>query len=225
MKRTILLFIIFACSRQLTAQEKEKEEIHRFAPGISMGTVPVPGNPNSIQPSLEIFITKRISVLNEVGLQLEKDSDYDSTARNKRYFKYKAEARFYLGPLDVRGTPYVGLQFTTARRSFDIDRAGRFYEKGVEDSMYTYTKASVNSPVKTLSVQLGANIRCYDRFYIDVSGGVGYRFINTSYPRTENLAKVPQYEFLNIKPLSSYKYLGHITRTQLNFNVRLSYRL
>lgn len=224
MRRFVLLLGLVACFAGLNAQDKEKTKIHRIAPGISLGTVPVPSNPNSIQPSLEVFITKRISVLNEIGLQLEKNEDYDSTARNKRYFKFKAEARFYLGPTDVRGMPYVGLQYTTARRSFDIDRAGRFYEKGNEDSMYTFSRASVNSPVQTLSVQIGANVRCYERLYVDISGGIGYRYVNTSYPRAENLQKVPDIGFLNIKPLSSYKYLGKITRTQLNFNVRVSYR-
>jgi hypothetical protein len=212
--------ICFSCY----AQPENKPEVKRWAVSLSPGTVPLPGNPFSLQPGVEFFFTPKISLLNEVSLQTEKNNDFDSAALNKRYFKYKAEARYYLSANTNRVIPYFGLQFTTASRKFDIGKADRYYDTFQDDSVYTFTSASVNSPVQTLTGQFGLSARVIDNFYFETSFGYGVRFINTTYSAVENPAKIRNVGLFNIKPISSYRYEGKLTRTQLNLGFRVSYR-
>lgn len=206
------------------AQDKKPEPVKRWAASISPGTVPIPPNSISLQPGIEFFITRRLSVLNEAALQIDKKDNIDSSALNKRYFKYKAEARFYFDYGESAVIPFLALQFTTARRSFDAGKAGHYYETFQDDSVYSYTKASINSPVQTITIQGGAAVRIAEGLYTDFSFGYGFRFTNTEYSSAENLQKVRNANFFNIKPISSYRYAGKLTRSQFNFGVRISYR-
>jgi hypothetical protein len=177
-----------------------------------------------VQPGVEFYFTPRFSLLSEIGLQTNKKDNADSTALNKKYFKYKAEARYYISDGDDRVNPYFGLQFTTASRRFDWAKEGRYYETFQDDSVYSFTKASINSPVKTATLQFGLSGRVVDAFYFELSFGYGIRFVNTTYPALENLEKIRNTGFFNIKPVSSYRYIGSLTRSQINLGVRISYR-
>jgi hypothetical protein len=181
--------------------------------------VPVP-----LLPGIEIFVTPRISVYNEIALQTEKNKDYDSTALNKKYFRYKAEARFYLNDGIRRVTPYLGLQYTTAKRNFDVRKTWTYFDTFQDDSIYSYSKANINSPVQTITGQFGLAIRGYDNFYIDLSLGLGVRHINTTYTSVENLQKIRNRQLFNINLQSSYRFNGSISRAQINMGFRISYR-
>ena len=223
MLRIFLLSVLLALFSLIgNAQQKKGKEKQQWAASLSLGNVPLPGIPISLQPGIEFFFTPQFSLFNEIGLQTGKNKNYDSTAINKKYFKYKAEFRFYLGKKVIR--PYFGLQFTTAKRSFDVDKTDRYYETSQDDSVYTYNKASINSPVKTGTLQFGIAFRIVKEFYFDIAIGYGIRYSNTEYSSLVNRQKIRNIGFFNIKPISSYRYNGKITASQLNLGFRLLYR-
>ncbi|MGB3006929.1 MAG: hypothetical protein WBC06_10485 [Chitinophagaceae bacterium] len=225
MRSLLILSCFFLHVIAINAQSPHKTSFKRLAISFSPGTVPLPGNPLSLQPGIEFFFTPRISLLNEIGLQTMRNSDLDSTALNKRYFKYKAEARYYFFSNDKKGfNPYLGLQFTTANRKFDVGKTYRYYDTFQDDSVYSYSRASINSSVKTMVLQLGGTIRIFKNFYSELYIGYGARFVNTMYYSVENLQKIRNVGFFNIKPISSFRYIGKVTGTQLNLGFRISYR-
>jgi|CXWL01.1.fsa_nt_gi hypothetical protein len=218
------LAILSLISISAAAQEKNEAAIKRCLVSFSVGGVPIPGNPTSLLPGVEFYITPRVSVFNEVALQTQKNKDFDSTALNKKYFKYKAEARFYLFDKAKRVMPYLALQYTTAKRNFNVNKSWTYYDTFQDDSIYSYSRASINSPIQTITGQFGLAIRVYDNFYIDFSMGLGARHINTSYSLVENLQKIRNRQLFNINLNSSYRFNGSITRAQLNMGFRVSYR-
>ncbi len=216
---------MFACFFTPLLLYTQKETKEKWAVSVSPGIVPLPGKPLSLQPGVEFYFGPRFSLLNEISLQTEKNKDLDSTALNKKYFKYKAEIRFYVTRGEDAIKPYFGLQFTTAKRKFDVDRADRYYETFQDDSVYTYDKASINSPVQTGTLQLGLTSRVFKNFYFDIAIGYGVRLVHTEYTSLVNLQKIRNVGFFNIKPVSSYRYAGKLTRSQFNFGFRVLYRL
>lgn len=136
-KRILVPMLIVCCFSFTNAQSPHKTSFKRFAISFSPGSVPFPGDPLSLQPGVEFFFTPRISLLNEIGLQTERNKDFDSTALNKRFFKYKAEARYYLSDGVRRVNTYFGLQFTAAKRKFDVGKTDRYYDTFQDDSVYS----------------------------------------------------------------------------------------
>lgn len=195
----------------------------RFLISISAGNVPLPGTNTSLLPGAEVYILPRVSLYGEIALLTGKRS-LDSTAVNKKYFRYKAEIRYYLSKKEPVVKPFIGIQYTNATRSFNVNKTDIYYEQNQIDSIYKYDRAHVISPVKTLTLQVGTAIRIWRRVYGDVAVGYGFRFINTAYTDLVNLRKERRSGFLLIKPVSSYRYIGNMTRSQLNLNFRLSYR-
>ncbi len=225
MKKILLsFFAIFLLTNFAEAQENKQQGPRRFLVSASLGNVPLPGAPMSLLPGAEVYITERLSFYNEIALQLGKNDDFDSTAINKKYFRYKAELRYYLAADKRNFKPYVGAQFTSSRRSFDVDKTDRYYDTFQQDSAYSYSSASISSPVKTFTVQFGLAIKTYKNFYIDVAMGAGTRLINTTYTNVVNLQKINNTGFFNINPVSTYRYNGKLNRTQLNLAFRISYR-
>lgn len=220
MIKIFLLLISFPFTG--SAQQKKQAVEKRWSISVSPGIVPVPGKPGSVQPGIEFFFNAQFSLLNEIGLQTAKNNDFDSTALNKKYFKYKAELRYYIGENTIR--PYFGLQFTTAKRKFNVGKPNKYYELFQDDSIYTYDKASINSPIVTATVQFGISFRVVTDFYFDLSTGYGARFVDTEYTSLVNLQKNRNVGFFNIKPISSYRYTGKLTRSQFNLGLRFSYR-
>ncbi|HKB43887.1 MAG TPA: hypothetical protein VKC90_05850 [Chitinophagaceae bacterium] len=222
MPKPILLIIYLLLSTALLFAQKETKKY--LATSFSPGIVPVPGRPLSLRPGIEIYFSPKLSLFNEISLQTGKNKDFDSTAINKKYFRYKAEIRFYWAKVKNAIKPYLGLQFTGAKRKFDVNKSDRYYETFQDDSIYTYNKASINSPVKTGTLQLGLSSRVFKDFYLDTEIGFGFKFINTDYSSLVNLQKIKA-GFLNIKPISSYRYIGKLTRLQFNLGFCILYKL
>ncbi len=203
-------------------KENNQDGIKRFLISISVGNVPLPGTNTSILPGAEVFVNRRISLFGEVAF-FTGNRNLDSTAVNKKYLRLKAELRYYLSKKETGVEPYLGLQYTSADRSFDVQKTDFYYEQNKEDSIFKYDRAKVMSPVKTLTLQVGTAIRIWRRVYGDMAVGYGYRFINTGYHELVNLRKERRVGFLYLKPISSYRYIGNMTRSQFNLNFRLSY--
>ena len=217
---SIIIYLLLSSALLFAQKEAKKHFAISFSPGI----VPLPGGPLGLQPGVEFYFSPKFSLLNEISLQTGKNKDLDSTAINKRYFKYKAEIRFYFAKTKNAVKPYLGLQFSTAKRKFDVNKSDRYYEPSQDDSVYTYNKASINSPVETGTLQLGLSSKVFKDFYFNVEMGYGFRFINTEYSSVVNIQKI-KVGFLNIRPISSYRYIGKLTRSQFNLGVSFLYRL
>jgi hypothetical protein len=201
MKIKLLLVILISASslsaisqeEEIKSENKNEKPEYRWTASFSLGIIPVPQNPLSLQPGIEFYFTPRFSLFNEISIQTGKHNHADSAALNKKYFKYKAELRYYL-PAGIRTSPFFALQFITAKRSFDRAKPGKYYETGEEDSVFTFNRASVNSPYQALSINFGVTKYLAEKFYLDCSFGYGFRFVNTTYSNIENLQLEKDYE-------------------------------
>jgi hypothetical protein len=218
---TIILAGIFTTA---IAQDKKPAPLSRLLISGSLGITPIPNNPLTILPGIEFYITERVSLFNEISLQTEKNKDFDSSSQNKKYFRYKAELRYYLTGDERNIKPYVAAQFTTARRSFDRNRQSSYFIPGSDDSVFQYNRANINSPVQTATVQVGLAMQVFRRCYFDVAGGFGARFTNTAYTNVVGLQKVSESEFFGKELAAAYRFPGRQTRIQINLNFRFSYR-
>jgi len=207
---------------EIKNQKKNGKPEYRWSASFSLGIVPVPQNPLSLQPGIEYYFTPHVSFFNEISIQTGKHNNADSTALNKKYFKYKAELRYYLAE-GIRTRPFFALQFITAKRSFDRAKAGKFYETEEKDSVFSFNKASIRSPYQALSINFGVTKSLAEKFYLECSFGYGFRFVNTRYSNIENLQKQKETGWFNVRPFSSYKYNGRRTSSQVNFNMRIFY--
>lgn len=223
--KKILFHLFFSLTiTTLYGQKDSVSSIKRWNAGLSLGIVPIPPSAISIQPNIEFFISPKFSLLNEISLQLEKNDHADSAALNKKFFKYKAEFRYYFRRLK-KGGLYAALQFATAKREFISGKPSYYYDAAYRDSIYSYDKAKVNSPFTTITAQFGGAFKLYGELHIDISLGSGYRIINTSYSETINLRKESEdFRWILLRPMGSYRYAGMLTRPQLNFWTRLYYR-
>ncbi|HLF47578.1 MAG TPA: hypothetical protein VI548_14200 [Chitinophagaceae bacterium] len=225
MTRLFFLSVLVVCFYSIGNSQQEKETAKKhWAISFSPGIVPLPGDPLGLQPGAEFFFNPKISLLNEISLQTGKNKNLYSTALNKEYFKYKTEIRYYITKKEKVNKVYFGIQFTTAKRKFDVGKPDRYYETFQDDSIYTYNSASINSPVKTGTLQFGVTAKVFNDFYIDLGMGYGVRVINTEYTSLVNLKKISNVGIFHIRPISSYYYNGKLTRSQLNFGFRIYYR-
>ncbi|HEY6064156.1 MAG TPA: hypothetical protein VIV35_11135, partial [Chitinophagaceae bacterium] len=144
----------------------------------------------------------------------------DSSELDKKYFRIQSEMRYSIFCKNKGGRMYAGLRASRSSRQF-INQNGFYYDDRTTDSGYYYSRASINSPVTTFSLQFGA-IFSKKRFAIDVFTGVGARFIHTAITGIENPVRSsirrpdsgPSFT-------ASYSYAGNITMLHLNGGIRL----
>lgn len=228
MKRKLLFLSLFFSLAYVTmAQEGNKiskeESARRWAVSFSAGIVPLPDNKGSINPGAEFYISPSFSVLSDIALQLDKNQDLDSTATNKKYVRYKAEFRFYIGKSHQWATPFLGLQFTKANRQFAVEKKGKYFEGDNKDSAFFYDRAHINSPFFTTTAQFGFTKEIANSIYFDFSAGYGFKFTNTTYSSAINLHKARNNDLINL-PKAAYRYTGHHTTSHFTLGFRLYYR-
>ena len=229
--KLFLLIVSFTCCLTLNAQDsdfkkrnKKNNASESWSAGIALGIIPLPDNQGSLLPGIEYFISDQFSVYNEIALQLNKNDHADSAVMNKKYFRYKAEFRYYFSSFGITGYPFLGLQFTTAARKFDIGKPGKYFDRSPGDSAWFFDNASVNSPFITTSLQVGLARRLVEELFMESSIGYGVKFVNTEYNQVSNLRKDKVSGFLNFKPVASYRYIGKTTQSHFTFFMRLYYR-
>lgn len=222
------IFISCLCLPFISAVSAQNQAValprmHHWAASFSLGTVPLPDTRISIIPGVEYYFTSKFSILSDVTLQLDKNRNMDSTATNKKYMRIKTELRYYFDKSDKWVTPYLSVQFTKAKRSFDVEKSDKYFEKGKIDSAYFYNRASIKSPFVTTTLQMGLSKQIVENLYVDFSLGGGAKFSKTDYTNMSNLRKDKNRELLRL-PKSSYRYIGAITTLQLTMGFRLYYR-
>ena len=225
MKR-IVLSVFFLCSIRFCsyAQEKTEATMKRWAGSFSTGFAPMPHAPISLLPGMEFFITQKISIFFEYAFQTGRNNHYDSVAVNKKFTKYKTELRLYLTANKRKVKPFFGLQVAWADRLFTIGKKGSYFKPNPNDSVFTFNKAFVSSPFQIVAFQFGISRLIIKGFYFESSIGLGIKHVSTTYSALENLQGDKFRGLFRIKPFSTYRYLGNISRPYLGISYRLFYQ-
>lgn len=223
LRLALLPFCLFLLMLHATAQQQKPDV--RWTAGISLGILPVPGSGPGIQPSLEYYFTRRLSLMTDITLQTDKKNNDDSLAFDKKYFRIRPELRYILSDPERVARFYVGLQGGFAGRRFTTLKNGYYYADANPDSVWLFDRGRINSPINTVSLQMGLLIVNKIPLSLDFFFGIGARFIHTEFSDLVNLREVKKtisYTFLPVK--RAYNQLGSITRNHYTLGLRLIWR-
>ncbi|MGH2553378.1 MAG: hypothetical protein ACRDEB_06650, partial [Chitinophagaceae bacterium] len=176
-KTGYIIFLLFFFHTSITAQSDSLQK--GWAITFSGALIPISQPGLGIQPGAEYRFNEKLSLLAEIAIPVNKKDSKDSTELNKKYWRVKSELRFSLPGKSKRSHVYTGLQFASSSRKF-INQDGLYFDDRKSDSGYYYSKASINSPVTTVSLQIGTILSFSNaRLALDFFAGIGARFINT----------------------------------------------
>jgi hypothetical protein len=212
---TFLLLFIYS---SLTAQSEKKQG--GWAATLTAGLIPISQPGLGIQPGFEYRFNDRYSLLAEVTIPVNGKNSKDSSELDKKYFRVQSEIRYSLLSKNKGSHMYAGLRASRSSRKF-INQNSFYFDDKASDSGYYYSRASLNSPVTTFSVQFGTIIS-KKKLAVDVFAGIGARFINTDIsaikdPVRSKITKAASGPSFT----ASYSYAGSVTMLHLNGGIRL----
>lgn len=110
---------------------------------------------------------------------------------------------------------YVSLQTNYAVRQM-LDTNGNVFLSKNPRGVFSFSKASVSSPVFSSSIKVGIEVQVYKNLFLDVFSGTGVRIISTSYKNVENTS--PSFfneakEWFDFTPV--YRYEDTFTKLHL----------
>ncbi|MFI5128979.1 MAG: DUF3575 domain-containing protein [Chitinophagales bacterium] len=181
----------------------------------------------AFQPGIEYSFNDRLSLLTEVAFI--PGGRKDLSFSNSKYFRIKPELRYHLRESKHGLRTYVGFQTSYTYRKWENVNGGCYFDKNMyADSISTYNKASISSPILTSSLQLGTPFSFGNHFVMDIFMGLGMRMIFTKYSNVENATKdgyfMPSCKIFPA-PAPAYSISGTVKRFHCNFGVRFLYRL
>jgi hypothetical protein len=215
MRKLILIFFLLL-SLSLQAQKNSSQK--GWAATLAGALIPISQPGLGIQPGVEYRFNDRFSLLAEIAIPLNKKDSKDSSELNKQYLRFKSEIRYSLLSKSKKNHLYAGFQVSTSSRRF-IYQNGFIYDKQGADSVTYFSKASINSPVTTVSLQFGSIIT-KGRFAVDVFAGIGARFIHTTISNVEIPVRGVILRADGLRLTASYSYAGNATMIHLNGGVR-----
>jgi hypothetical protein len=217
-KNGFLILLSIFLYTSLAAQTEKKNK--GWAAMLSGALIPISQPGLGIQPGVVYRFNDRLSVLAEITIPINKKNSKDSSELNKQYHRYKTELRYNFFSKNKKNHTYAGLQFSSASRRF-INQNSFYYRERKDDSVYFYDKASINSPITTMSVQFGSIITI-GKFGVDVFAGAGARFLHTNITNIENqISGVRNRSGGGLSFTASYSYAGNISMFHLNGGIRL----
>ena len=212
-KFVVILFLVLSSSLYAQENNGQKGWAVSFAPAL----IPISQPGLGIQPGVEYRFNDRFSLLAEITIPVNKKNSKDSSELNKKYLRYKTEIRYRLST--KKGHYYTGFQVSLSQRRF-TNVNGFYYSERHTDSVYYYDKASINSPVTTVSAQFGSIIT-KGRFAVDIFAGIGARFIHTTITDIENpVRSTIRQPDSGLSLTASYSYKGNITMFHFNGGIR-----
>jgi hypothetical protein len=219
--RKIILPVCLLCCSFLVKAQKSK-----WGTSFTPALVQSPTIHYGAQAGAEYRINDRLSVLTEIAFAT--GNHQDSSSRNSKYFRIKPELRYHLFETRRGYKVYTGVQISYSFRKWNDLNGGCYFNKKLyPDTLITYNKASINSPILTSSLQLGTLVPISDHFYIDLFIGMGIRMIFTKYSGIENASKdLYNQPVCKIVPAPDPAYWvnGTVSRFHSNFGIRLLYR-
>jgi hypothetical protein len=219
MRKFILPACLLLCSFFAKAQESKWGVT--FTPAIIMSS----DFKYAFQPGAEYRFNDRLSLLTEVAFLTGKSKD--PSFSNNKFFRIKPELRYY-SPVSKHGLQsYVGFQLSYTYRKWENVSGGCYFDKKMyADSIVSYDRATINSPILTSSLQLGTPISFGDHFGMDIFMGLGMRMIFTKYSNIENATKegysMPSCRIFPA-PDPAWSVSGTVKRFHCNFGVRFYY--
>ncbi|HMK25775.1 MAG TPA: hypothetical protein VK483_07065 [Chitinophagaceae bacterium] len=213
-KFVVILFLVLSSSLYAQVDSSQKG----WAATFTVAAIPISQPGLGIQPGIEYRFNDRFSVLAEITIPVNKKNSKDSSELNKKYLRYKTEIRYNLFPKSKKGHYYTGFQVSSSQRKF-TSVGGFYYDERHTDSVYYYDRASINSPVTTVSAQFGSIIT-KGRFAVDVFAGIGARFIHTTISNIENPVRSVIMSADGLRLTASYSYKGNITMFHFNGGIR-----
>jgi Protein of unknown function (DUF3575) len=220
MRKIILLLFLAGLITTIKAQES------KWGISVSPALLTTTEIHYGLQAGVEYKINSRLSILTDLAVPIT--TAKDSSAANTRYLRIKPEIRYLLSRGRSAFQSYAGFQVSYSFRKWKNIDGGSYFDKAFyEDSCTFYSSAVINSPVITSSLQLGAQIKIFDRFYIDLFMGMGVRMVNTGYTEVENMSKkysLPPKCKIMISPDPAYWVNGTIARFHSNMGLRFMYR-
>ena len=109
---------------------------------------------------------------------------------DKNYFRIKSEFRYINLQSHDWVRPYVGLQTSLVSRSWKSVNSGSYYEGTFQsDSVVNFTSARINSQAIITTIQFGVNTEILDQVYIDLSLGLGTKWVSTKYTEVTDPVK------------------------------------
>ncbi|HWR31933.1 MAG TPA: hypothetical protein VN451_00290 [Chitinophagaceae bacterium] len=217
MHKSFFIFLFFLS----TALYGQKDSVQKgWAVTLSAASIPI-GQPGfGIQPGVEYRFNDRYSLLAEVAFRANKKNNKDSSILGKQYLRFKCGLRYsFPGKKERWSHDYAGLQISWATRKF-INTNGFYDDHLPGDTVYYYSKASINSPVTTISLQFGSIIT-EGKFAVDAFIGLGARFIHTTISNIENPFKQErQRGGSGLNLTASYSYAGNVTMFHINGGIR-----
>ena len=217
-KPVFFTFLFLFLYSSLKAQSEKKQG--GWAVTLTGALIPISQPGLGIQPGVEYRFNDRYSLLTEITIPVNGKNSKDSSELDKKYFRIKSEMRYSFFSKNKSSHLYAGLQVSRASRQF-INQNSFYYDDRNTDSGYYYSKAAINSPVSTLSLQFGTII-AKGRFAVDLFTGIGARFIHTAITDVKDpvrtvIAKAAEGPSFT----ASYSYAGNVTLLHLTGGVRL----
>jgi hypothetical protein len=219
MRRTIFFILLFFLLYTSLAAQSDKKK-GGWAVTFTGALIPISQPGLGLQPGIEYRFNERYSLLAEITLRANKKNSKDSSELNKQYLRFKSELRYSFLTKRKGSHLYAGLQLSRASRQF-INQNSFYFDNKATDSGYYYSRASVNSPVTTLSLQFGTIIS-KGRFAVDLFAGIGARFIHTTITDIKDpVRSAIRNPDSGPSFTASYSYAGNITMLHLNAGIRV----
>lgn len=175
----LLSFLFLVALSQISMAQKTPT-VKSWSAGLTTN-IALPGSAYvALQPCTEIEFTNRVSLVAGYSFKFIDVDKSEKSITNEKYGRFLVEGRYRFTKRADRAAFYTSLQMTRSKRKFTQEDGYFLYEYD-DDSTTYFTRADVNSPVTTLSLQLGFNSRGVKRFFVDFFGGMGIRFTNTRF--------------------------------------------
>jgi hypothetical protein len=180
-----------------------------------------------VQPGIKYDINQRWSVLTEVVLRTARHSTPDF--RQSHYLRVAVETKRFFKFRENDINPYLSGQLAVAARNWKDENQGAYYKRK-DTVFYNYQRASIKSPVFTVTGKFGAEIFIVKRWALDGFIGLGVRLVATRY-QAENVFTAPivrQRETggpIKIGPDPAYWFNQNILRFHFTTGLRIQYYL
>jgi hypothetical protein len=219
LKLTLSFICIAFFSTFLKAQEQNNKWTISLGPAFISDPYPRFG----IQPGVVYKPGKNLGILTELTVTPKMSTD--PSYSNNQYLRIKSELRYIFSQKKSgRENYYYGLQLSYSYRKWNDLGGGAYFQKeDYYDSSYSYSSATITSPVITASLQMGYCLFPGKHFGIEIFGGAGIRGVVTEYSNIENKVKGPYYRPI-CKIFPSPDPAWWMNETSWRFHANLGFR-
>jgi hypothetical protein len=217
------VFALFLClANRSQAQKKQPATI--VSATFSLPVIPGPNFDIGIQPGIQLnFPWQSVAWVTELAIKVAHPDKPD--VQDHKYFRVKSELKYFTAEKPRKSPFFVAFEVAYARRSFtNLDGGYYFTSPKNKETAFYYDAAKIRSPIFTAAFKAGWDIFLSHRLRLDMSSGLGFRHINTSFSDLVNLRE-DNFEsgFRLFTP--AYRFKGSLSRLHFTTCVRIACRL